>query len=149
MAETLFHEGSFCLLQLGSADSCLVGDSFLTIEDKHLSVCEVLCEGRQVFGEVLGESSLFDSGLGSESPVLVLDHFEGLLNNLRVGADVKGVDSVGKVLDLNLALGRLQFFLVEVVFEGGNQFLRLGRFLIETAELDLLAEEVDCFFGLG
>ena len=62
---------------------------------------------------------------------------------------MKGVDSVGKVLDLNLALGRLQFFLVEVVFEGGNQFLRLGRFLIETAELDLLAEEVDCFFGLG
>ena len=62
---------------------------------------------------------------------------------------MEGVDSVGKILDLNLALGRLQFFLVKVVFEGGNQFFCLRRFLIETAELDLLAEEVDCFLGLG
>ena len=62
---------------------------------------------------------------------------------------MEGVDSVGKVLDLNFALGRLQFFLVEVVLEGGNQFLRLRRFLVQTAELDFLAEEVDCFLGLG
>ena len=149
MAQALLHKGSLCLLQFGSADSCPVCDSFLTIEDKHLSVGEILGEGSQVFGQVLGESSLLDPRLCSESPVLVLDHFESLLDNLCVGADVDGVNSVGKILDLDLTLGRLQQFLVELVFECGNQFLCLGRFLIQTAQLDLLAEEIDCFLCFG
>ena len=118
MTQTSFHQGSLGFFKSLVADSGFVRDGLLSLQDQNFSVSQVFGQGFQVLGHVLSESSLLDSSLGSESSVLILDNFVSLLDNLCVGGDVDGVNSVGQVLDLNFLLGFGQSLFVKFMSKG-------------------------------